>query len=244
MQKLENKHILVTGGTSGIGLAAARVFLDLGATVTVTGSSARSVEAARAELGAEVVVSDAASSESIQALAQRFAGGLDGLFLNAGIAKFGPLTELDEATFDASFALNVRGTWLMLKHFAPRLRDGGSIVVNGSINASLGMPGSGLYAATKAAVVALVRVAATELAPRGIRVNSVSPGPVATPLYDKLGLTKEQQSGFQAGLAERIPLKRFGRPDEIGQTVAFLLSAESSFITGEDLVIDGGLTRV
>lgn len=248
MGKLENKVVIVTGGTTGIGLAAARLFAAEGAKVTVTGTNPKTLEAARSELRgiAEVVASDAGSSADIQKLAASFAakGGVDVLFLNAGLAKFGPIATLDEAIFDESFRVNVKGAWLALKHFGPRMRRGGSVVVTSSVNNELGMPGSSVYAMTKAALRSLVRTAASELAEAGVRVNAVSPGPIETPLYGKLGLTTEAVQGFAKDLVTRIPLKRFGRPEEVAKAALFLASDDSSFMTGEEIVLDGGMTRV
>lgn len=247
MGKLENKQVVITGGTTGIGLATARLFLDEGARVTVTGTNPTTLEAAKKDLGGrvDVVRSDAGSGADIAALARTFADlRVDVLFLNAGVAKFGSIVELDEAAFDETFRVNVRGPWLALKHFAPLLNRGGAVVVNSSVNNLLGMPGSSVYAATKAAVRSLVRTAASELAASGVRVNAVSPGPVETPLYGKLGLPAEVLSGFSRELVRKIPLQRFGRPEEIARAALFLASDDSSFMTGEEIVLDGGMTRV
>lgn len=248
MKKLEGKIALVTGGTTGIGLAAAKLFAAEGARVYVTGSSPQTLAAARSELGgvAEVIASDAGSAADIEALAKRFAdsGGLDVLLLNAGIAKFGPIESLSEQTFDDTFRINVKGPWLSLKHFGPILRRGGAVVMTSSINNQLGMAGSAVYAASKAALRSLVRVAATELAPRGVRVNAVSPGPIETPLYGKLGFGPEQLQGMAQGLVAQIPLGRFGTPEEVAKSALFLASSDSSFMTGEEIVLDGGMTRV
>jgi NAD(P)-dependent dehydrogenase (short-subunit alcohol dehydrogenase family) len=249
MAKLSNKVVLITGGTTGIGLATAKLFAAEGARVTVTGTNPKSLEAARVELSgvAEVVASDAGSSADIKALAERFAAagsGVDVLFINAGGAKFGAITQLDEAAFDDSFRINVRGPWLTLKHFAPLLRRGGSVVFNSSVNNQLGMPGSSVYAATKAALRSLVRVAASEFAEAGVRVNAVSPGPIETPLYGKLGMPAEVVQGFASSLVAKIPLKRFGTSEEVAKAALFLASDDSSFMTGEEIVLDGGMTRV
>ncbi len=249
MGKLANKVVLITGGTTGIGLAAAKLFAAEGAKVTVTGSNPKTLEAARQELAgvAEVVSSDAGSGTDIQALAKTFqarGAGVDVLFLNAGVAKFGPIVSLDESAFDETFRVNVRGPWLTIKHFAPLLRRGGSIVVNSSINNQIGMAGSSVYAASKAAVRSLVRVAAAELAEAGVRVNAVSPGPVETPLYGKLGMSAEVVQGFAQALVAQIPLRRFGTPEEVAKAALFLASDDSSFMTGEEIVLDGGMTRV
>jgi NAD(P)-dependent dehydrogenase (short-subunit alcohol dehydrogenase family) len=248
MKKLEGKIALVTGGTTGIGLAAAKLFAAEGARVYVTGTNPQSLAAARAELGdtAEVIASDAGSTADIEALAKRFAdsGGLDVLLLNAGIAKFAPIESMPEQTFDDTFRINVKGPWLALKHFGPLLRTGGAVVVNTSINNQLGMAGSAVYAASKAALRSLVRVAANELAPKGVRVNAVSPGPIETPLYGKLGFGADQLQGMAKGLVAQIPLGRFGTPDEVAKSALFLASTDSSFMTGEEIVLDGGMTRV
>jgi NAD(P)-dependent dehydrogenase (short-subunit alcohol dehydrogenase family) len=248
MKKLDGKIALVTGGTTGIGLAAAKLFAAEGARVFVTGSNPQSLEAARSELSgvAEVIASDAGSAADIAGLARRFAesGGLDVLLLNAGIAKFGAIESMSEQTFDDTFRVNVKGPWLSLKHFAPILRQGGAVVMTSSINNQLGMGGSAAYAASKAALRSLVRVAAGELAARGIRVNAVSPGPIETPLYGKLGYGAEQLQGMAQGLVAQIPLGRFGTPDEVAKSALFLASSDSSFMTGEEIVLDGGMTRV
>lgn len=247
MGKLQNKQVVITGGTTGIGLATARLFLEEGAKVTVTGTNPTTLEAAKKELGArvDVVRSDAGSGADIAALARTFSDKrVDVLFLNAGVAKFGSIVELDESAFDESFRVNVRGPWLALKHFAPLMNRGGAVVVNSSVNNLLGMPGSSVYAATKAAVRSLVRTAASELAASGVRVNAVSPGPVETPLYGKLGMPADVVQGFAQELIRKVPLQRFGRPDEIARAALFLASDDSSFMTGEEIVADGGMTRV
>ncbi len=247
MGKLQGRVALISGGTTGIGLATARLFAREGATVTVTGTNPQTISAARESLRgvATVLASDSGSSEDIVELAERFAKtGIDILFLNAGTAKFGPIAGLDVAALDESFRVNVRGPWLMLKHFAPLLHGGGSVVFTGSVNGELGAPGSSAYAATKAAVRALVRVAASEFAEAGVRVNSVSPGPIDTPLYEKLGMPPDAVKIFAKTLIDRIPLKRFGKPEEVAAAVLFLASDDSSFMTGEEMVLDGGMTRV
>ncbi len=249
MGKLQGKVVVITGGTTGIGLAAARLFAAEGGKVTVTGANPKTLDIARQELGgvAEVVASDAGSAADIEKLARTLDAsgtGLDVLFLNAGVAKFGPIASLDVAALDESFRVNVRGPWLAIKHFAPVMRRGGAIVLTTSVNDVLGMPGSSAYAASKAAARSLVRTAASELAPAGIRVNAVSPGPIETPLYGKLGMTPEAIQGFSQDLVARIPLKRFGSAGEVAKAALFLASEDSSFMTGEEIVLDGGMTRV
>jgi NAD(P)-dependent dehydrogenase (short-subunit alcohol dehydrogenase family) len=249
MAKLQDKVALITGGTTGIGLATAKLFASEGARVTVTGQNPKSLEAARSELGksVEVIASDASSGADIEKLAGLFASrgsGVDVLFVNAGVAKFGSIQEMDESAFDDSFRINVRGPWLTLKHFGKLLNRGGAVVFNTSINNQLGMPGSAVYAATKAATRAFVRVAASELAGAGVRVNAVSPGPIETPLHTKLGFSAEVSKGFAESLIAQIPLKRFGKAEEVARSVLFLATDDSSFMTGEEIVLDGGMTRV
>ena len=244
MRKLENKIAVITGGTTGIGLATAKLFAAEGAKVTVTGTNPSTLEAARSELKgvAEVLSSDAGSATDIEKLARDIEarhGGLDVLFLNAGILRFGLITSLDEAALDESFRVNFKGPWLAIKYFAPLMRRGGSIVLNTSITNQMGRPGSSVYSATKAALRSLARNAAAELAEAGIRVNAVSPGPTETPILVKGGIDEAVQ-----GLVPQIPLKRLGRPDEIAKAALFLASDDSSFMTGEEIVVDGGLTRL
>lgn len=164
--------------------------------------------------------------------------------MNAGIGKFGSIAELDEAVFDETMRINVKGPWLALKLLAPLLRAHGAIVVTTSVNERIGMPGSSAYAASKAALRSLVRVAAAELAPQGIRVNAVCPGPIETPFHDKLDLAPDAKKQFANSLVDQIALGRFGRPDEVAAAVLFLACDDSSYLTGAEIVIDGGMTTV
>jgi NAD(P)-dependent dehydrogenase (short-subunit alcohol dehydrogenase family) len=244
MNKLARKIALITGGTTGIGLATAKLFAAEGATVLVTGTNPTTLDAARAELGdlAEVVASDAGSAVEIAQLArdvQAKHGGLDVLFLNAGIAKYGRIDAMDEAVLDESFRVNFKGPWLAIKHFAPSMRRGGSIVLNTSITNQRGGQYTSVYAATKAALRSLARTAAAEFAAAGLRVNALSPGPTQTPIHAKSGL-----AGVIDGVVPEIPLGRLGTPDEMARAALFLASDDASFVTGEELVVDGGMTRV
>lgn len=246
---LNDKTVLITGGTTGIGLATATRFAGEGARVVVTGRNPKTLAEAREHLpdGVEVWSSDAGDPGAIEALFARVGeelGGLDVLFLNAGIARFAPLPELPLSQFDDQFSINVRGPWLALKHAPAVLRDGASIFVNASAVHSKGLPGASAYAATKAALRSLVRTAAAELAPRGIRVNTISPGPIETPIYDKLGLPPEAVEAFSNDVLAQVPLQRFGRPDEVASAALFLASDLSSFVTGVDLPVDGGMAQV
>ncbi len=191
--KLSGKIAVITGGTSGIGMATARRFAAEGATLIVTGSSDASVAAARDALGAAVRVvrsdaGDAAETERLTQTIGREHGGIDVLFLNAGIVRNGRLADLDESVFDEVMRVNLKGTFLALKYAVPLLRAGGAVVVNTSVANRLGVPGAGAYAASKAALRSLVRTAAAELLPQNVRVNAISPGPTDTPVYGKQGL--------------------------------------------------------
>ena len=245
MKNLENKVAIVTGGNSGIGYAAAAELVSRGAKVIVTGRNKESLAKAETELNVTGIVADQSDLKSIDNLVSEVKaqfGKVDILFLNAGIASFAPVESASEEHYDSIMNVNVKGVYFTVQKVLPILNDGGAIIFNTSINAHVGMPNSGVYAASKAAVLSLNRVFATELAPRKIRVNAVSPGPVETPLYGKLGLEKEEVEGFGAILGEKILLKRFGQSSEIAKTVSFLASDDSSFITGTEIVIDGGLS--
>ncbi|MEZ4321266.1 MAG: SDR family oxidoreductase [Myxococcota bacterium] len=244
-----NKTVLVTGGTSGIGLATAQRFAAHGARVVVTGRNADTLQAARDVLPESVAVwkSDASDPEAIAALFARVAselGTLDVLFLNAGIASFAPLSDHTVESFDHQFAVNVKGPWLALKHATPLLSDGASVFVNASAVQVKGIPGSSAYSATKAAVRSMVRTLAVELAPRGIRVNSLSPGPIETPIYAKLGMPTEALDAFATDIVSQVPLARFGKPEEVASAALFLASDLSSYVTGIDLPVDGGFSQV
>ena len=195
MTSFSDSRILVTGGTSGIGLATARRLYDAGARVVITGTNPERLAAARAAMpGAIVVANDAADPAAADALAETVRaelGGLDGAFLNAGLGRFAPLSEVTAAEFDAQFAVNVRGPLLQAKALASSLRDGGSIVMNTSVAGQMGMPNTAIYASTKGALRTLTRVLAGEFAPRGIRVNAVSPGPIETNFFERTGMPKE-----------------------------------------------------
>ncbi|MCR8560236.1 SDR family oxidoreductase [Mucilaginibacter sp. BJC16-A38] len=245
MINLTNKVAVVTGGNSGIGYASAKELAAQGAKVIITGRNKASVEKAAGELGVTGIVSDQGSLEQIDNLVaqvkEKF-GKVDVLFLNAGVANFSPVETATESHYDTIMDLNVKGVYFTVQKFIPILNDGASVIFNTSVNAVLGMPDSGVYSASKAAIISLNRVLARELSPRQIRVNAVSPGPVATPLYGKIGLSEEEVNGFGTVLGQRILLKRFGKPEEIANVVRFLASDDASFITGTEITVDGGLT--
>ena len=245
MKSLEKKVAVVTGGNSGIGYAAAQEFVQQGAKVVITGRNKEAVEKAVAELGVTGIISDQSKLDQISQLAaevkEKF-GKVDVLFVNAGYANFSPVESATEEHFDSVMNANFKGLYFTVQKFLPIINDGGSIIFNGSVNAVLGMPDSSVYSASKAAVLSFNKVLARELAPRKIRVNTVSPGPIETPLYGKLGLSREQVNGFGEILGQRILLNRFGKAEEIARVVRFLASDDSSFITGTEITADGGLT--
>lgn len=249
MNRFEQKTVLVTGGTSGIGLAAAQAFAAEGARVIITGRDAATLETARATLGTRAVAikntAGAAGAATDLAGALQTAGiRLDAVFINAGIAKFATLAEATEELWDQTFNTNIKGVFFQLQALVPLLNPGASIVLNGSINAHIGMPASSIYSASKAALISLAKTLSAELLPRGIRVNVVSPGPISTPIYDKLGLDAETLEKTAAGIQAQVPLGRFGTPQELAATVLHLAAPESAFIVGTEIVVDGGMSQL
>ncbi len=249
MDRLKRKRALITGGTSGIGLETARQFLNEGARIAITGRNPATLEAARKELGNEVLTIPAdsgdvkAQSSVVKTLRQAF-GQLDILFVNAGGADLKPIEQWDEAAFDRAFATNVKGPYFLVQALLPIFANPASIVLNASVNAHIGMPNTSVYGATKAALLSLTRTLSGELLSRGIRVNAVSPGPISTPLYSKLGLSEADLKSVADSIQGQIPLGRFGKPGEIAHAVVFLASDESAFTVGSELVIDGGMSTL
>ncbi|WP_213763761.1 SDR family oxidoreductase [Caballeronia sp. dw_19] len=245
MPRLQGKRTLITGGTSGIGLETAKQFLTEGARVIVTGVNPDSIENARNILGQEVPVlcADSASVEAQNALAQAVKdhyGQLDVAFLNAGVSVWVPIEEWTEALFDRSFAINVKGPYFLTQALLPVFSKPASVVLNTSINAHVGAAQSSVYAATKAALLSLSRTLSSELLPRGIRVNAVSPGPVDTPLYDKLNIPDAYREQVTQQIINTIPAGRFGTPEEVAKAVVYLASDESAWTIGAEIVVDGG----
>jgi NAD(P)-dependent dehydrogenase (short-subunit alcohol dehydrogenase family) len=243
MNRFEDKVVVVTGGNSGIGLAAATAFAREGARVIITGRDPATLEVAEKAIGATAMRSDAGSVDEVRSLARDIAGStgrVDSVFINAGFAAPAPLEAVDESAFDALFDVHAKGPYFLIQQLAPLMPDGGTIVVNGSILARTGMPGMAVYGAAKAGLISLIRNLSAELLPKGIRLNAVSAGPVATPGMDRAGLPDEAR----AHLISQIPLGRIADPEEIATSVLFLASTDSSFVVGHDLIIDGGMSTL
>jgi NAD(P)-dependent dehydrogenase (short-subunit alcohol dehydrogenase family) len=246
MYDLQGKHAVITGGNSGIGLATAKEFIAQGAKVVVSGRDPDTLERTRQELGPDalVVSADVLKLEDLEHLfetAQKHFGPVDTVFVNAGIARMGEIGAVTEAVFDEVMNANFKGAFFTIQKALPFMRDGGTFVLNGSVNAHVGFAGASVYSASKAALHSLARTLAPELIVRGIRINTITIGPIETPLFSKLGLPNEAVQGFAQAVGSKIPLKRFGQPEEIARIAAFLASGASSLMTGSEVTADGGL---
>lgn len=248
--KLAGKIALVTGGTSGIGLATAKRFVNEGAYVFITGRRQQELDAAVREIGGNVTgiqgdISKSADLDLLFATIKKQKGRLDILFANAGGGAFVPLEQVTEAHFDKYFGINVKGTLFTVQQALKLMPEGSAIVINGSMVSIKGFAAFGVYAATKAALRSFARTWSMDLKGRNIRVNVVSPGTVVTPGYkSELGLSDEQIEQLKADAAATTPLGRAGTPDEIAKVVVFLASDDSSYITGTELFVDGGAAQI
>ena len=246
MQRVEGKHAVVTGGTTGIGYSAAERLIAEGASVLITGQNAARVHDAAAKLGnqASGLVVDQRKAADLAKLAEVVReqwGGIDILFLNAGVVVLGATEGQTEEQFDDQMDTNVKGPFFTMQKLAPLLRQGSSVIATTSVADRKGVPGMAAYAASKAALRSFVRSWAAEFKDRGIRVNAVSPGPIETPIFGKLGLDETQLNGMSEAFLSQVPLGRFGAPTEIAGAVAFLASADASFMTGEEITVAGGM---
>ncbi len=245
--RLANKTALITGGNSGIGLATAKLFVAEGAKVVITGRNRATLDAAVAELGPDAfaVVADAtdvaATDNAIRTGAEKF-GKYDILFANAGIAGGTPLGATDIEAFQKIISTNLTGVFFTVQSALPHLNDNASIVLNGSVISVLGIPGYSAYGAAKAGVRAMARIMASELSPRGIRVNVVAPGAIRTPIWGAAIATPEAEKAFEKRIALSTPLGRIGEPDHISKTVLFLASDDAAHVQGQELFVDGGAT--
>jgi NAD(P)-dependent dehydrogenase (short-subunit alcohol dehydrogenase family) len=240
---------VVTGGNSGIGLATAKRLQEEGAKVAIAGRSRKTLDDAVRAIGNGVVavqadVAKLTDVDKLYAEVSKKLGKIDVLFVNAGVAKFAPLSETSESGYDEVFNINIKGAYFTIQKALPFLNDGASIILNTSVVDSKGFEGASAYSATKAALRSLARTAAAELVGRGIRVNAVAPGPIVTPIIERTGLPKEAIDQFVKETVARVPMKRFGQPEEVAGAVAFLASQDASYITGVEINVDGGLGQI
>jgi NAD(P)-dependent dehydrogenase (short-subunit alcohol dehydrogenase family) len=248
-KKLEGKVAVITGGNSGIGLATARHFVAAGAHVFITGRRQAELDEAVKHIGKNITgvrsdVSNFADLDRLFATTKQQKARLDVLFANAGVGALAPLGSISEEHFDKAFHINVKGVLFTVQKALPIFTDGGSIILNGSIAGSKGTEASSVYSATKAAVRSFARCWTTDLRHRHIRVNVISPGPIETPIFNKAGLTRERIDEFKASQVAAVPLGRMGTPDEVAKVAVFLASDDSSYVTGIELFVDGGMAQV
>lgn len=248
-KRFSGKTVVITGGNSGIGLATAKLFHDEGAKVAISGRDQKTLDEAVKTIGSDVlaVKADVSKLADIDRLYSQVAakfGKIDGLFANAGIAKFAPVSDSTEQLFDETFDINVKGLYFTVQKALPHLNNNAGIVLNSSVVNAKGSPTTSVYSASKAAVRSLARTLAAELVDRSIRVNVVSPGPIETPIFGRTGLPQAAVDEFANHIKASNPMKRFGTPEEVARAVLFLTSGEASYITGVDLNVDGGAGQI
>ena len=251
MKRLEAKVAVITGGTSGIGLATAQRFVDEGAYVFITGRRQSELDVAVNQIGKNVTgvqgdVSNLADLDRLYATVKEQKGRIDILFANAGVGELVPLGEISEAHFDKIFSVNVKGLLFTVQKALPLFQDGGggSIILTASVGGSKGNPASSVYGASKAAVRSFARTWTVDLRQRKIRVNAISPGPIDTTIFSTAVQTEEESKQVKASLVASVPMGRMGSPDEIAKAATFLASDDSSFITGIELFVDGGRAQI
>ena len=248
-QRFQGKVAVVTGGNSGIGFGVAKAYAQEGAQVAITGRNGKTLEMAAKEIGngTLAIQSDAGKVADIEGairkIRERF-GRIDALFVNAGVGKFVPLEEVTEAFFDETVGINLKGVFFTVQKAVPLMPTGSAILLNASINAHLGMPGSSVYGATKAAVVNMAKTLSADLLPKGIRVNAISPGPITSALLERDGMSREKLQETKTWIQSQVPIKRFGTPEEIAAAVLYLTAPESAFVLGAELIVDGGMATL
>jgi NAD(P)-dependent dehydrogenase (short-subunit alcohol dehydrogenase family) len=248
-RKNEGKIAVITGGNSGIGLATAKRFVTEGAYVFITGRRQKQLDLAVSEIGKNVMgiqsdVSNLADIDKIYNTVKDQKNRIDIIFANAGIAQFAPLEKISEEHFDKIFRINVKGLLFTVQKLLPIFQEGGSIILNASIGSSKGVEETSVYSATKAAVRSFARTWTVDLRHRKIRVNAISPGPIDTSIFSNLMQNEEQSEQFKKNIVNTVPMGRMGTPDEVAKVVSFLASDDSSYITGIELFVDGGLTQI
>lgn len=244
MDNLKNKVAVITGGNSGIGYATAKQLKEQGATVIITGRRKEAIEKAALDLGVTAIVADQSSVADIDRLALKVKedfGPIDILFINAGITTKGTIEEATEELFDSVMNINFKGAYFTLSRFIPILKDGASVVFLSSNTASMSYAGTSVYSSSKAGLNSIVKIAALELAPRKIRVNSISPGPTETEIMKKIGLDEEGVKTLMNAIVDTIPLKQMGTAADVAKMVSYISSEASVFITGADIIMDGGM---
>jgi NAD(P)-dependent dehydrogenase (short-subunit alcohol dehydrogenase family) len=249
MERLKDKVAVITGGNSGMGLATAQRFVAEGTYVFITGRRQSELDAAVKQIGRNVTgvrgdVSNLADLDRLYAKVKEQKGRIDILFANAGVGEFAPLETITEAHFDKIFSVNVKGLLFTMQKALPLFQEGGSIILTGSVGASKGGGATSVYSASKAAIRSFARTWTVDLKHRKIRVNAISPGPIDTPIFDSIAQTEKEINQIKANLVAAVPIGRMGSPDEIAKAVSFLASDDSSYITGIELCVDGGMAQI